>query len=402
MRPVVVCAVGTRPEAVKMAPLIQRLRREGSHLDVRVLATGQHRDLLDQALADFELSADDDLDLMLPGQDLTGLTARALVAIGAYLERVRPRLVLAQGDTTTVLASALACYYHKTPFGHVEAGLRTGRPFDPFPEEKNRVLAGHLADIHFAPTPLARRNLLREGISEARIHVTGNTVIDALKQTAGRDIPLPIKPATSTFLLVTLHRRENFGEPLERTCQALREVVDRDPALSVIFPVHPNPRVRETVFARLGGHDRILLLDPVGYRPFVALMKAAKVILTDSGGVQEEAPSLGKPVLVLRETTERPEAVEAGTVQVVGTVREAIASAVQTALATTARGRPGSARANPYGDGWASERISRILLARFGVDPGPLPPGCSADWPPHEPKASPERQDVLGEGADLA
>ncbi|MHC5539658.1 non-hydrolyzing UDP-N-acetylglucosamine 2-epimerase, partial [Singulisphaera rosea] len=323
-------------------------------------------------------------------------------AIGAYLERVRPGLVLAQGDTTTVLASALACYYHKTSFGHVEAGLRTGHPFDPFPEEKNRVLASHLADIHFAPTPLARRNLLREGIPEARIHVTGNPVIDALKQTADRDFPLPIEPATPNFLLVTLHRRENFGAPLERICQALRELVDSEPALSVVFPVHPNPQVRGCVFDRLGGHGRILLIDPVGYRPFVALMKAAVMILTDSGGVQEEAPSLGKPVLVLRETTERPEAVEAGTVQVVGTVPEAILTAVRAALTSEGRSRPGSLRANPYGDGWTSERITRILLARFGVDLGPLPLGFSVEWPPAESKALGERRELLGEGNDLA
>jgi UDP-N-acetylglucosamine 2-epimerase (non-hydrolysing) len=365
-----------------MAPLILRLRHERSGLDVRVLTTGQHRGLLDRALADFAIASDHDLDLMRPDQGLADLTARALTGVSGYLERHRPDLVLAQGDTTTVLATALACHYNRVAFGHVEAGLRTGRAFDPFPEEKNRVLASHLAELHFAPTPRSRLNLLREGIAEGAIHVTGNTGIDALTQIAAREAPSPVRPPTRRFLVVTLHRRENFGAPLERICRALVEVLARFPALSLVAPLHPNPRVRAVLEERLGEHDRIRLVAPLSYPSFVALMKASAAILTDSGGVQEEAPSLGKPVLVLRETTERPEAVEAGTVQLVGTRPEAIIAAV-TALAEPGDrdGRPSRTR-NPYGDGWASERIARILLTRFGIDPGPPPPDFPPTWPP--------------------
>ncbi len=319
MVPLVVCAVGTRPEAVKMAPLILRLRQPGSGLEVRVLSTGQHRGLLDQALADFAIAPDDELNLMRPEQGLADLTARALTGVSDYLARVRPDLVLAQGDTTTVLATALACHYNRVAFGHVEAGLRTGCAFDPFPEEKNRVLASHLAALHFAPTRTSRSNLLREGIAADSVHVTGNTGIDALNLVAARPTSLPIDPATEKFLVLTLHRRENLGAPMKRICQALVEVLNRCPALSLVAPLHPNPRVRTVLEEHLGGHDRIRLIEPLDYPSFVALMKAAVAILTDSGGVQEEAPALGKPVLVLRETTERPEAVEAGTVRLIGT-----------------------------------------------------------------------------------
>jgi UDP-N-acetylglucosamine 2-epimerase (non-hydrolysing) len=378
-RPDVVCVVGTRPEVVKMAPVIRRLRRPGSGLDVRVLTTGQHRGLLDRALADFAIVPDRDLDLMRPDQRLADVTAKALAAIADDLGRDPPDLVLAQGDTTTTLATALACHFARVPFGHVEAGLRTGRPHDPFPEEKNRVVAGHLADLHFAPTPEARCNLLREGIDNGAIHVTGNTVIDALSLAADREVPLPVVPATPRFLLVTVHRRENFGAPLERICDALRDLVRHDPALSVVCPVHPNPHVGGVVRARLGGLDRVHLIEPVGYLPFVALMKAAALILTDSGGVQEEAPALGKLVLVLRETTERVEGIAEGeTVLLVGTRREAIVAAVRERLDGPPRAGPAR---NPYGDGWASERIARVISARFGIDPGPLPCGFSPLWP---------------------
>jgi len=385
MRPLVVCAVGTRPEALKLAPLILRLRREGSGMDVRVLSTGQHRGLLDRALADFAIVPDHDLDLMRPEQGLADLTARALTAVAGYLSEVHPDLVLAQGDTTTVLATALACHYGRVALGHVEAGLRTGRAFDPFPEEKNRVVASHLAALHFAPTLASRRNLLREGIEPGAVHVTGNTGIDALNLVAARAGPLPIRPATDRFLVLTMHRRENFGAPMMRICQALVEALARCPTLSIVAPLHPNPRVRAVVEERLGGHERIQLVEPLDYPSFVALMKASAGILTDSGGVQEEAPSLGKPVLVLRETTERPEAVEAGTVRLVGTRRQAILSAV-VALAEDPEeevgpGRVGP-RGNPYGDGWASERIARILSVRFGIDPGPPPPQFPPRWPP--------------------
>jgi UDP-N-acetylglucosamine 2-epimerase (non-hydrolysing) len=350
-------------------------------MDVHVLTTGQHRGLLDRALADFAIVPDVDLDLMRPDQGLAELTARALTGVSASLATLRPDLVLAQGDTTTVLATALACHYNRVEFGHVEAGLRTGRAYDPFPEEKNRVLTSHLASIHFAPTPASRLNLLREGISGRMIHVTGNTGIDALALVAARDIPLPVRPATDHFMVVTLHRRENFGAPLKRICLALSEVLARFPGLSLVAPLHPNPNVRAVLEAELGGHERISLIDPLDYPSFVALMKASAAILTDSGGVQEEAPSLGKPVLVLRETTERPEALAAGMVELVGTRPQAIVAAVA-ALTESPRTTDLAAwRRNPYGDGWASERITRIISARFGIDPGPPPPHFQLTWP---------------------
>lgn len=356
MRRLLVCAIGTRPEALKMAPLISRLRLERPALEVRVLTTGQHRGLLDQALADFSIVPDHDLGLMRPDQGLADLTARALTGVSGYLERVRPDLVLAQGDTTTVLATALACHYQRIPFGHVEAGLRTGRAYDPFPEEKNRVLAGHLAELHFAPTARSRLNLLREGIDDRSIHVTGNTGIDALLEVAAREAAMPVCPPTRRFLVVTLHRRENLGAPLERIGRGLLAALARFPALSLVVPLHPNPRVRASLEEQLGGHDRIGLIEPLDYPSFVSLMRASSAILTDSGGVQEEAPSLGKPVLVLRETTERPEAVEAGTVRLVGTRPEAIVEAVSGLLVADRRDVPSRRPSNPYGDGWSTLR----------------------------------------------
>ena len=381
---VVACVVGTRPEAVKMAPVILRLRRaEG--LRVRVISTGQHRELLDRALADFGIEADRDLGLMRPGQGLAEITARALTALDGAFAAESPDFVLAQGDTTTVLASALTAYYRQIPFGHVEAGLRTGQPYRPFPEEKNRVLAGHLAAVHFAPTPQARLNLLREGIDAGSIHVTGNTGIDALRLAAGRPVPLPVEPATGRMILVTAHRRENFGAPMLEICAALRLVVERDPDLCVVFPVHPNPAVRPTVEATLGGLARVHLIDPVGYLEFVALMRASFLILTDSGGVQEEGPSLGKPVLVLRDETERPEAVAAGTVRLVGPHRDPILSAVEALTRDADLYRRSATVANPYGDGHAAERIVPVLQRHFGIDPGPGP--AAFDPAPADPQA---------------
>lgn len=360
-----------------MAPLILRLQGPGSGFAVRVTSTGQHRDLLDQALHDFGIAVDRDLGLMQPNQQLADLTARALSALASRLQATRPDLVLAQGDTATVLATALACHYQKIPFGHVEAGLRTGDPYQPFPEEKNRELADHLAALHFAPTAWARANLLREGIPEAGLHVTGNTGIDALMTIAQRNPPLPVQPATPRFVLVTAHRRESFGAPLARVAAALGDLVEQFRDLSIIFPVHPNPNVRSAV-AGLGGHPRVRLIEPVGYAAFIALMKASVAILTDSGGVQEEAPAFGKPVLVLRETTERPEGVDAGVARLVGTERAAIVEAAAEIL----EGRAAPPRASsPYGDGWASERIFRVLCARFGLDPGQAPAGFSPQWP---------------------
>lgn len=376
------CVVGTRPEVVKMAPVILRLRAWHDGPPVRVLATGQHRGLLDQALRDFGIVADRDLELMRHDQDLADLTARALSALSAEFARERPALVLAQGDTTTVLTTALACYYQKIPFGHVEAGLRTFRPYAPFPEEKNRVLTSHLADLHFAPTPGARANLLREGIAPEAIHVTGNTVVDALHAIARRPIPPPVRPATDRFLLVTAHRRENFGRPLQEICHALLDLVGDDRDLSIVATVHPNPRVTEVVNRLLSGHDRIHLLGPLGYPEFVALMTSAEAILTDSGGVQEEAPSLGKTVFVFREATERPEAVMAGLARVVGHDRQLIVASFQQWRREQAESgiRQTPAAASPYGDGHAAERIARVVAARFGLDPGPLPAGVPESW----------------------
>jgi UDP-N-acetylglucosamine 2-epimerase (non-hydrolysing) len=381
MKNPILCVMGTRPEVIKMAPVIHRLRDGNEKFDVRVLATGQHRSLLDQALADFDLVADQDLALMLPNQDLAGLTARALTGLSEVYMDVCPSLVLAQGDTTTVLCAALACYYARVPFGHVEAGLRTGQPYFPFPEEKNRVLAGHLADLHFAPTISARDNLLREGIDPKTIHVTGNTVIDALLATAREDYTMQACPKTDRYILLTAHRRENFGAPLEEICLALLDLVKLHSDMSVVYPVHPNPNVRQVVQGLLGAHERIALIEPVGYPEFVALMKGAHLILTDSGGVQEEAPSLGKPVLVLRDETERPEAVAAGTVQLVGPHRDAIRLAVTELWENPEIHNRFAEAVNPYGDGWAAERIARVIAARYGIDPGPLPDAMNPVWP---------------------
>ena len=362
-----------------MAPVVLRLRR-GGRGDVRILATGQHRGLLDRALADFHLTADEDLDLMQPGQSLADLTARGVAALSRTLELRRPDLVLAQGDTTTVLCAALACYYHRIPFGHVEAGLRTGCPYAPFPEEKNRALVDQLAAVHFAPTVMARGHLLREGIAAPSIHITGNTGIDALLLIARHDVPPPIRPRTPRYLLVTAHRRENFGAPLRQICLALRDLVEGDLDLSIVYPVHPNPQVRTTVGDLLSGHDRIHRIEPTSYPEFVALMKGACAILTDSGGVQEEAPALGKPVLVLRDETERPEAVSLGCARLVGPHRAAIVAAVQALQKDT----EGNTRAvSPYGDGRAADRIAQVLSERFGIDCGE-PASPIPSWPPDE------------------
>ncbi|WZO96796.1 UDP-N-acetylglucosamine 2-epimerase (non-hydrolyzing) [Isosphaeraceae bacterium EP7] len=376
--PRITCVLGTRPEVIKMAPVIARLRRVGPSLHIEVITTGQHRGLLDQALADFGVVATRDLDLMRPDQGLADLTARALVALTAEFREYRPDLVLAQGDTSTVLATALSCYYEKIAFAHVEAGLRTGRAYEPFPEEKHRVLAGHLADLHFAPTSQARQNLEREGISPSSILVTGNTVVDALREVGGRGSSHRIMPEGSRYLLVTAHRRENFGAPIDEICEAVLELVRLDPGLSVVFPVHPNPHVRDAVFGRLSGSPRIILTEPLGYREFVSLMSGAEAILTDSGGIQEEGPALGKTVFVLRDATERPEAIRSGLARLVGPHRGAILSAYREWR--SARGRADVPIANPYGDGWAAERIARCLAARFQLDLGPWPAGVEAEW----------------------
>ena len=367
----VLSVFGTRPEAIKMAPVVGELARFPADFDSRVCVTGQHRDMLDQVLALFAIRPDFDLDIMQPGQSLTDTTCGVLRGLEAVFTRFQPDLVLVHGDTTTTMAAGLAAFYHQVPFGHVEAGLRTGNLQAPFPEEMNRRLAGMLARHHFAPTERARDNLLAEGVAAERILVTGNTVIDALLTVVGRlrtDTGLQRQMAErfafldahKQLVLVTGHRRENFGAGFDRVCRALRTLVATHPGVELVYPVHLNPQVQEPVGRLLGGQERVHLLAPLDYLPFVALMDRASLIVTDSGGVQEEAPSLGKPVLVTRETTERPEAVAAGTVRLVGTDEAAIVAQAAELLAAPAGGRSG-AMVNPYGDGHAAERIVRFL-----------------------------------------
>lgn len=348
-----------------MAPIILALKREPM-LDVRVLATAQHRDLLDQVMKVFGIEPDIDLDIMRPNQALTTLTARLLLDLDDVLLSEKPDAVLAQGDTTTVMTVALACFYHKIPFGHVEAGLRTWDMQNPFPEEMNRVIAGRLAKWHFAPTESSRKNLLREGVLDADIVVSGNTVIDALLSVADRNVELPIKlDPSKRLILVTAHRRENFGEPFERVCRALLTLLERNPDVQVLYPVHPNPNVRDTAHRLLGSHPRAVLCDPLDYLPFVAAMKRAYLILSDSGGVQEEAPALGKPVLVLRHETERPEAVEEGAVKLVGTDFDAIVAETQRLLDDESAYHAMARGVSPYGDGHAADRIVKVLRNHF-------------------------------------
>jgi UDP-N-acetylglucosamine 2-epimerase (non-hydrolysing) len=356
----IVCVVGTRPEAVKMAPVILALQAQ-PWAQTRVLATAQHRQMLDQVLAAFGIRPDIDLDLMQPNQDLAELTARMLTAMSGVLKAEKPFAVLAQGDTTTVMVTALACFYQGIPFGHVEAGLRTGDLQRPFPEEMNRVFAGRLARWHFAPTAGARDNLLREGTPAQDVYVTGNTVIDALHTVIARTPDAPAQPDGRRMILVTAHRRESFGQPLVDICNAIRAIVEHNPDVDVLYPVHPNPNVRRTVDDLLGSHPRIRLVEPLDYLPFVAAMRSAYLILTDSGGVQEEAPAIGKPVLVLREETERPEAVTAGVVKLVGSDTLRIVQSVQQLLDDPAAYRAMAKGISPYGDGKAAARIVDVL-----------------------------------------
>ncbi len=351
-----------------MAPPILALRRE-SWASARVLATAQHREMLDQVLGLFGIHPDMDLNIMRPDQRLSDLTARLLTRLDRVLREEEPDVAIAQGDTTTVLATALTCFYRQVPFGHVEAGLRTGDLAYPFPEEMNRTVATRLASLHFAPTEGARKNLLREGVSEDTITVTGNTVIDALLMVAEQTIPLPVPlDDHRRLILVTAHRRENFGEPLLQICRALRALADRNADAEILYPVHPNPNVSRVVYRELSGHPRIILCDPLEYGPFVMAMKRAYLILTDSGGIQEEAPALGKPVLVLRAETERPEAVSEGVVKLVGPDYEAIVTNAQSLLDDPVKYRSMARGVSPYGDGKAAGRIVHAIH-RFLMKP---------------------------------
>ncbi len=364
----VLSVIGTRPEAVKMAPVVQALA-QSHQVESLVCVTAQHRQMLDQVLDLFNIKPDIDLDLMKPDQNLAQITAAIFSGLDPVLSSVKPDWVLAQGDTTTVMATALLAYYHRIKFGHVEAGLRTGDKFQPFPEEINRQVAGVVADLHFAPTEWSRQNLLKENIPASRIVVTGNPVIDALRQIARLPVPDETRQLLSQMegkriLLVTAHRRENFGQPLENICTAIRTLADSHPDLQVIYPVHLNPNVQQVARRILSGHTRISLLPPLDYLPMVHIMKRAVLILTDSGGLQEEAPSLGVPVLVLREVTERPEGVQAGTVKLVGTRTERILQEANRLLDDPVAREHMTQAHNPYGDGQAAEKIVAELIKR--------------------------------------
>jgi UDP-N-acetylglucosamine 2-epimerase (non-hydrolysing) len=367
----VLSVFGTRPEAIKMAPVVHRLRSAPDRFESVVCVSAQHRAMLDQVLEVFDVPADHDLDLMMPGQSPAEIAGRVLERLPPLIRRVRPDVLLVQGDTMTTFAAAFAAYLERVPSAHVEAGLRTGDRWQPFPEEMNRVLTTRLATLHFAPTAQSRDRLLAEGIPPADVHLTGNTVIDALLGTLRADYhfrtpALAALDPVRRVVLVTTHRRESFGAPLRSTCSAIRDLVERFADLEVVLPVHPNPEVKATVGEILCDAPRVSLIEPVDYVEFVHLMNRACLILTDSGGVQEEAPSLGKPVLVLREVTERPEGVTAGTAVVVGTDRARIVETASTLLTSPdAYARMANA-VSPYGDGRASERIADALAERFG------------------------------------
>ncbi|MNS71815.1 UDP-N-acetylglucosamine 2-epimerase [compost metagenome] len=366
-KPLVMTVFGTRPEAVKMAPLVLALKA-CPEFDTALAVTAQHREMLDQVLDLFGLVPDHDLDLMKAGQTLTDITGRVLTHLSPVLAERRPSLVLVHGDTTTTMAASLAAFYEKIPVGHVEAGLRTPDRYNPFPEEMNRRLTTQLSSLHFAPTETSVQNLLKDGVDPEGIYKTGNTVIDALLMTAKK---LPATDAGRTRqVLVTAHRRENWGEPMGNICRAIRRLVEANPDVTVLFPIHRNPVVRETANAILGDHPRISMIEPLEYAPFVAAMRDSHLILTDSGGVQEEAPSLGKPVLVMRTTTERPEAIDAGTVKLVGVDEETIYQTAQALLDDQAAYDAMAKSVNPYGDGRACDRIVQAVRYFLGLREG--------------------------------
>ena len=368
----VMAIFGTRPEAIKMAPVVLELQKHREQITPLVAVTAQHREMLDQVLHLFRIRPDYDLDIMAAGQTLFDITARAMTGLDKVLSKETPDLVLVHGDTTTTFAGALAAYYHQIAVGHVEAGLRTGNKYSPYPEEMNRKLTGAIADLHFAPTETSKENLLREGVPAERIFVTGNTVIDALHQTVREDFAFEgellqgVDFRGKRIILVTTHRRENLGEPMRHVYKALRQLTEEFEDVEVVFPVHKNPKVREVVNEELGGLSKVHLIDPLDYEPFANLMHRAYLILTDSGGVQEEAPALGKPVLVLRNTTERPEAVAAGTVKLIGTERERVYQEARLLLTDAAEYSRMAEACNPYGDGEASRRIAQAILCRYG------------------------------------
>ena len=370
----VVTIFGTRPEAIKMAPVVKELNKFADKISSKVIVTAQHRQMLDQVLELFSIHPDHDLNIMQQGQNLFDITRRALDGLGKILGQEKPDLVLVHGDTTTTFAGALAAYYLQIPVGHVEAGLRTGNKYSPFPEEINRHLTGVLTDMHFAPTSTAAANLMREGVSEDKITVTGNTVIDALRATvrddytfSGDSVLNGIAYEHKRVILVTTHRRENLGEPLREVYRGISEITEKYSDVEVVFPVHMNPAVRGPVQEELGDNAKVHLIEPLDYEPFVNLMNRCHIILTDSGGMQEEAPSLGKPVLVLRNTTERPEALDAGTVCLVGCDRKKLVDLTAKLLDDQEFYNSMSNAVNPYGDGLAANRIVQTIMYKYGL-----------------------------------
>lgn len=366
----VMTVFGTRPEAIKMAPVVLELQKHADQIQTIVAVTAQHRQMLDQVLDLFQITPDYDLDIMSQGQTLYDITTKSLMGLKDVLAKEKPDLVLVHGDTTTTFAGALASYYQQVPVGHVEAGLRTGDIYSPFPEEMNRKLTGAIAAIHFAPTATAKANLLKENVNPSHIYVTGNTVIDALMTTVAGDYDFgddlkDVDFQNHRVILLTTHRRENLGEPMRHIYKALRRIIEEVPDTEIVFPVHRNPLVRKVVEEELAGVDRIHLIDPMEYEPFANLMSLSSLVLTDSGGIQEEAPSLGKPVLVLRNTTERPEAVEAGTVHLIGTDKNVVYAETKRLLTDQAAYDAMSNAVNPYGDGKASQRIVQAILHAF-------------------------------------
>lgn len=398
----VLSVFGTRPEAIKMAPVVRRLQDHPAIVS-RVCITAQHRDMLDEVLALFSISPDYDLDIMQQNQSLSYVTGQVLCGVEEILTKERPDWLLVQGDTTTVMAGALAAFYHDVPVGHVEAGLRTRNKRFPFPEEINRRFAGILADLHFAPTQVAKGNLLAEGVAESDIYVTGNTIVDALEEIHHRSPPpgdlvrdLRLTPEQQ-LILVTAHRRENFGEPLERICHALQRLASSfHPRIRFVYAVHPNPNVVQTAHRLLGNVDGITLTGPLDYATFVRLMNRAYLILTDSGGIQEEATVLGKPVLVLREFTERTEAIEAGNAMLVGTNQQRIIDATTQLIQDVDLYNRMALRGQVYGDGMAAERIVQALLKRSSRKVQESLPPCAAIGP----RRPARKQPTSGTGGD--
>lgn len=365
---------GTRPEAIKMCPLVLEMHKYPEYIEPIVAVTAQHREMLDQVLELFHIKPDYDLNIMASGQTLYDITTRALNGLKEVIEDAKPDMVLVHGDTTTTFAGALAAFYAQVPVGHVEAGLRTGNKYSPYPEEMNRKLTGSIADMHFAPTSTSKENLLKENVNPEAIMVTGNTVIDALQTTVKANYEFADAKFNKIFardnrlILMTTHRRENLGEPMRNVYKALRKVLETHADVEAIFPVHKNPKVREIVQEELGGLERVHLIEPMDYEPFANLIGKVDIVLTDSGGIQEEAPALGKPVLVLRDTTERPEAVDAGTVKLVGTGYEDVLRETNLLLDDPAHYQKMAEAANPYGDGKACERIIRAILQKKGYN----------------------------------